>query len=144
MFRLIFLKSRLKLLCLNNFEFFLSPGMKREVEYQFVFAPLKQTFFGTKRHLPIPQPFDEYWKVKGFKLECTYGKDFFTAEFFVPYSAMHKKTPQVYDTWHCNVVRNKLSMPREYSGASMPWAIITILIYMVSLNLRVKVNKNHF
>ena len=103
----------------DNFEFFLSPGMKLEVEYQFVFDALKQTFFGTKRHLPIPQPFDSYWKVKGFKLECTHGKDFFTAEFFVPYSALNEKTPNVYDTWHCNVVRNKFSVPREYSGTSM-------------------------
>ena len=103
----------------DNFEFFLSPGMKREVEYQFVFDGLKQTFFGTQRHRPIPQPFDSYWKVKGFKLECTHGKDFFTAEFFVPYSAMHVKAPAVYDTWHCNVVQNKVSRPKEYSGTSM-------------------------
>ena len=105
----------------DNFEIFFSPGMGKEVEFQFVFDPLKQMFLGTKRHLPIPQPFDSFWKAPGFKLESQYGKDYWTAEFYIPFSVFktENSVPKVYDTWHCNIVRNKTGKDREYSGTAM-------------------------
>ena len=103
----------------DNFELFLSPGLKKEVKFQFAFDALNQTFTGTQRLLPILQPFDRYWKAPGFKVACKYGKDFYTAEFFIPFKALGVKTPRAYSTWLCNAVRNKNSMPREYSGSSM-------------------------
>ena len=105
----------------DNFEIFFSPGLGKEVEFQFVFDPLKQMFLGTKRHLPIPQPFDSFWKAPGFKLESRYGKDYWTAEFYIPFSVFktENSVPAVYDTWHCNIVRNKAGSNREYSGTAM-------------------------
>ena len=105
----------------DNYEILLSPGQGKEVFFQFVFDPLKQTFFGTQRLLPIPQPFDRYWKVSGFQLASKYSNDHWTAEFFIPFSVFKTKNsvPQVYDTWHCNVVRNKMGAEREYSGTAM-------------------------
>ena len=105
----------------DNYEIFLSPGQGKEVFYQFVFDPLKQTFFGTQRLLPIPQPFDSYWKVPGFKVASKFNGTGWTAEFYIPFSAMQVKNgkPNVYDTWHCNVVRNKMGNNREYSGTAM-------------------------
>ena len=105
----------------DNFEVFFSPGLGKEVEFQFVFDPLKQMFLGTHRLLPIPQPFDSFWKAPGFKLESKYGKDYWTAEFYIPFSVFktENSVPKVYDTWHCNVVRNKAGKEREYSGTAM-------------------------
>ena len=78
-------------------------------------------FLGTKRHLPIPQPFDSFWKAPGFKLESRYGKDSWTAEFYIPFTVFktENSVPKVYDTWHCNIVRNKAGKNREYSGTAM-------------------------
>ena len=106
----------------DNYEIILSPGQGKEVFYQFVFDPLKQKFFGMQRLLPIPQPFDHHWKVSGFKMESRYGKDFWTAEFYIPFSVFKFKPaeqPKVYDTWHCNIVRNKMGDNKEYSGTAM-------------------------
>ena len=106
----------------DNYEIFLSPGQGKEVFYQFVFDPLKQTFFGTQRLLPIPQPFDSYWKVPEFKLASKYDGTGWIAEFYIPFSVFKLKEdqmPKVYDTWHCNVVRNKMGANREYSGTAM-------------------------
>ena len=105
----------------DNIEIFLSPGQGKEEFFQFVFDPLKQTFFGTQRLLPIPQPFDQYWKVPGFKVESNYGPTGWTAEFFIPFASMKIKNgaPNVYDIWHCNIVRNKMGNDREYRGTAM-------------------------
>ena len=89
------------------------------MEYQFAFDPLKNCFFGTQRHLPIPQPFDSNWKVKGFQLESRYDSKGWTAEFYIPFSVFEGGAPQVYDSWFCNVVRNKMGGEKEYSGTSM-------------------------
>ena len=37
----------------DNFEFFLSPGLKKEVKFQFAFDALNRKFLGTQRLLPI-------------------------------------------------------------------------------------------
>lgn len=104
----------------DNYEIILSPGMKKEVEYQFVFDPLKNLFFGTRRFLPIPQPFDSHWKAPGFKLESRLTSDGWTAEFFIPFNVMDgRKTPSPYETWLCNIVRNKAGKEKEYMGTAM-------------------------
>ena len=103
----------------DSYEILFSPGLKKEVEYQFAFDPLKNCFFGTQRHLPIPQPFDSNWKVKGFQLESRYDSKGWTAEFYIPFSVFEGGAPQVYDSWFCNVVRNKMGGEKEYSGTSM-------------------------
>ncbi len=103
----------------DNFEFFLSPGLKKEVKFQFAFDALNRKFHGTQRLLPILQPFDRFWKAPGFKLQCNTGKDFFTAEFFIPYKTLHVPAPRAYDVWLCNVIRNKISMPKEFSGSAI-------------------------
>ncbi|OQA85395.1 MAG: hypothetical protein BWY31_01917 [Lentisphaerae bacterium ADurb.Bin242] len=103
----------------DNYEVLLSPGMKREVKYQFVFDALGNQFLGTQRLLPIPQPFDSYWKAPGFKHVSTSDSQKWTVEFFIPFSVFQDvKVPSPYETWFCNVVRNKAD-PREYSGTSM-------------------------
>lgn len=103
----------------DNYEVILSPGMKREEEFQFVFDALGNQFLGTQRLLPIPQPFDSYWKAPGFRHVSTFDGKKWTAEFFIPFSVFKDvKVPAPYETWFCNVVRNKAD-PREYSGTSM-------------------------
>ena len=102
-----------------NYELFFSPGMKRENEYQFAFDALKNLFLGTQRHLPIPQPFDSYWKAPGFKFESVYDSQKWTVELFIPFSVFNADVPNPYDIWFCNVVCNKNSEPKEYSGTSM-------------------------
>ena len=104
----------------DTWEMIFSPGMKRETEYQFVFDPLKNQFLGTQRHLPIPQPFDSNWKAPGFTVESKFDSKKWTAEFFIPFSVFpDTKVPRPYDTWHCNIVRNKMGENREYSGSAM-------------------------
>lgn len=104
----------------DNYEIFFSPGMKREEEFQFVFDALKNQFLGTKRHLPIPQPFNNHWKAPGFKLESRFDSGKWTAEFFIPFSVFTGiKAPRPYETWHCNIVRNKMGTEPESSGTSM-------------------------
>ena len=103
----------------DNFEFFLSPGLKKEVKFQFAFDALNRKFLGTQRLLPILQPFDRFWKAPGLKLQCNAGKDFFTAEFFIPYKTLQVPAPKAYDVWLCNVIRNKISMPKEFSGSAI-------------------------
>jgi hypothetical protein len=93
--------------------------MKRENEYQFAFDALKNLFLGTQRHLPIPQPFDSYWKAPGFKFESVYDSQKWTVELFIPFSVFNADVPNPYDIWFCNVVCNKNSEPKEYSGTSM-------------------------
>ncbi len=103
----------------DNYEVILSPGMKREEEFQFVFDAVGSQFLGTQRLLPIPQPFDSYWKAPGFRHVSTFDGKKWTVEFFIPFSVFKDvKVPAPYETWLCNVVRNKAE-PREYSGTSM-------------------------
>ena len=104
----------------DTWEMIFSPGMKRETEYQFVFDPLKNLFLGTKRHLPIPQPFDGNWKAPGFTVESKFDAKKWTAEFFIPFSVFpDTQGPRPYDIWLCNIVRNKMGDNREYSGSAM-------------------------
>ena len=103
----------------DNYEIFLSPELKREVYYHFVFDALGNQFLGTKRLLPIPQPFDSFWKAPGFQHISNRAGDKWSAEFFIPFTVFSLAPPKPYETWFCNIVRNKLSAPREYSGSSM-------------------------
>ena len=103
----------------DNFELIFSPGMKQETVYQIAFDPLNQKFFGSQRFLPILQPFDKYWKAPGVKIESVYTDTQWTAEFYIPFTVFDIAAPRAYQSWLCNVVRNKTGAQGEYSGTSM-------------------------
>ena len=103
----------------DNFELLLSPGLKQETVFQIVFDPLKQKFFGTQRYLPILQPFDKNWKAPGVKIEMTQSGNEWTTEFYIPFQVLDVPVPGVYESWLCNIVRNKTGDRNEYSGTSM-------------------------
>lgn len=103
----------------DNFELIFSPGMKQETVYQIAFDPLNQKFFGSQRFLPILQPFDKYWKAPGVKIESVYTDTQWTAEFYIPFTVFDIAAPRAYQSWLCNIVRNKTGAQGEYSGTSM-------------------------
>jgi hypothetical protein len=105
----------------DNYEVIFSPGLKREVKYQFAFDALGNQFLTQQRFLPILQPLDRHWKAPGFKHVSKLSKDGkWTAEFYIPFSVFSGlKAPRAYATWHCNIVRNKKGADREYSGTAM-------------------------
>ena len=105
----------------DNYEVIFSPGLKREVKYQFAFDPLGNQFLTMQRFLPILQPLDRHWKAPGFRHVSTRSKDGkWTVEFYIPFTVFGEiKTPRAYETWHCNIVRNKKGANNEYSGSSM-------------------------
>ena len=105
----------------DNYEVIFSPGLKREVKYQFAFDALGNQFLTQQRFLPILQPLDRHWKAPGFKHVSKLSKDGkWTAEFYIPFSVFSGlKAPRAYATWHCNIVRNKKGTDREYSGTAM-------------------------
>jgi hypothetical protein len=112
--------SKNKSLFLNdNFEVIFSPELKQETVYQIAFDPLNQKFFGTQRFLPILQPFDKHWKAPGVKIEMVQNGREWTTECYIPFTVFDAPAPSVYQTWLCNIVRNKTGAENEYSGTSM-------------------------
>lgn len=105
----------------DNYELIFSPGLKREVKYQFAIDSTGNQFLTQQRFLPILQPLDRHWKAPGFKHISKIGKDGkWTVEFFIPFSVFEgMKAPRSYSVWHCNIVRNKKGAQSEYSGSSM-------------------------
>ncbi len=102
-----------------NFELLLSPGLKQEEYYQIVFDGTGQTCCIYKKLLPIPQPSDKSWMPTGFKMKNSVDDNGWSTEFFLPFSAIKKKTPAPYDCWYANVVHNRKLPKAEYMGSSM-------------------------
>lgn len=107
----------------GNFELFFSPGVRRQTLYQIAFDALGQRYSSFQRLLPIPQPVDLEWTPDGFKLENRALSSSWTAEFFLPFAALGAEPPPPYSYWYFNVVCNKRSEPREYSGSSLTLGI---------------------
>ena len=103
----------------DSIEMFLAPGLKKEVKYQIAFDTVGQRFSAMERLLPIPQPTDLSWKAEGFVFKNQVSREGWTAEFHIPFHLFESKAPAVYDSWNFNLVRNKLSAPKECSGSSL-------------------------
>lgn len=102
----------------NGFELLFSPGMNKEVKYQLAFDITGQKYSSMQRLLPIPQPVDLQWKAPGFQFYNFRKDGKWYAKFRVPFSVFGKKV-QVYDSWNFNLVRNKVTAPREIVGSSL-------------------------
>lgn len=102
----------------DSVEVFFSPGMGKEVMYQFSFDVLGRTYVGKQRRLPIVQPLDVTFKGEGFTHEARVGKENWEAEFFVPWSVFEAKPPKAYENWNANVVVNRHSEPEESASTS--------------------------
>ena len=110
----------------DNYEMFLSPGLGKQVKYHLGFDALGRFYAGKQRLLPISQPPDLSWKADGRRLAVRRSKAGWTAELFVPFSALEGGAPRAYDSWNFNLVRNfkgreqKVdSRPAETSGSSL-------------------------
>ena len=110
----------------DNYELFLSPGLGKQVKYHLGFDALGRFYAGKQRLLPISQPPDLSWKADGRRLAVRQSKAGWTAELFVPFSALEGGAPRAYDSWNFNLVRNfkgreqKVdSRPAETSGSSL-------------------------
>ena len=102
----------------DSVEVFFSPGMGKEVMYQFSFDVLGRTYVGKQRRLPIIQPLDVTYRGEGFTHEARVGKEDWEAEFFVPWSVFEAKPPKAYENWNANIVVNRYSEPKEGASTS--------------------------
>lgn len=102
----------------DHFEFFISPGAKQENYYHMTFDPNGHHAEKQRRFAPIPQPYGN-WHANGYVYKTVTGKKEWTAEFFLPYSAMGEKAPAPYDSWLANICHTKKSGKEEYSSSSM-------------------------
>ena len=102
----------------DHFELFISPGTKQENYFHMTFDPNGHHTEKQRRFQPIPQPYGN-WLANGYVYKTITGKKEWTAEFFVPYSAMGVKAPAAYDSWLANVCHTKKSGKEEYCSSSM-------------------------
>ncbi len=103
----------------DSLEILLSPSLKGANLYHYALDPVGNLHFGTKEYVPVEKPYNSHWKSPGFKSAVKKDADSWRVEFFIPYEDLKVKTPAAYDSWLLNLVRNKKSIPKEYSGTSM-------------------------
>lgn len=102
----------------DGLELFFTPGLKKEVIYQFAYDCFDSFFARKQRLLPIPQPSDESYKGEAFTSSSKIAKDGWTSEFFIPWTLFDAGAPRAYDQWNANFVRNKLRSPAEVASSS--------------------------
>ena len=91
----------------DGLELLFTPGLGKEVLYQFVFDTLDRTYAYKQRFLPIPQPRDTSYTGEGFVHRAQVGADGWTAEFFIPWSAFDAPRPKAGESWHANLVHSR-------------------------------------
>ncbi len=91
----------------DTLEFFISRGLGKEVLHQLAFDADGAEYSSQHRLLPIPQPIDRQWTARGrvYKASMTAGG--WTAELFIPFSAIEGGPPKVYDNWNFNFVHTR-------------------------------------
>ena len=102
----------------DNIELFLSPGTKQMQYFHLVFDARDLRLENQCTLAPIAQPYGP-WKPHGYVLKRGIGKNSWTAEFFLPFSAMNLTAPKAYDSWLMNLVHTKKTLPGEYSSSAL-------------------------
>ncbi|MBR2427179.1 MAG: DUF4838 domain-containing protein [Lentisphaeria bacterium] len=102
----------------DNIELFLSPGTKQQKYFHLVFDARNLQIEKQCTLAPIPQPYGA-WQPNGYVLKRVIGKNSWTVEFFLPFSAMNLSAPKAYESWLMNLVHTKKTMPGEYSSSAM-------------------------
>lgn len=103
----------------DSIEFFLMPGLKQEVVYQLVWDAVGHLYSRRQRLLPIPQPSDNTWKAEGHRFVPQVRADGWTAEFFVPFSALSGGKPQEGESWYANLVFTNRKDVRVVRGSCL-------------------------
>ena len=88
----------------DTLEFFVSQGLGKEMFHQLAFDADGTEYTGRQRLLPIPQPLDVQWDAPGHVYRVKTTATGWTAELFVPFSALEDGAPKVYDSWNFNFV----------------------------------------
>ena len=82
-------------------EYFLSPGLRKKVFYQFAFNPNGDLYQGTK---DLVDGTGGLFECAGLQLSSRYDEKGWQAEVFIPFSGMHVPAPRAYDVWFGNAV----------------------------------------
>ncbi|MBO4344427.1 MAG: DUF4838 domain-containing protein [Victivallales bacterium] len=101
-----------------GYELFLMPK-PHEQKYQLAFDANGKTYFGVQRVLPLPGPTDANGKIDGLRIKAEIHDDGWDCELFLPFTAFEEGAPKPNDVWRFNLVRNKLTEPREVIATSL-------------------------
>ena len=102
----------------DTLEFFISQGLGKEMFHQLAFDADGTEYTGRQRLLPIPQPLDVQWNAPGHIYRAKTTESGWTAELFVPFSALEDGAPKVYDSWNFNFVHTARSRMPEVTASS--------------------------
>ena len=102
----------------DTVEMFIAPGIKKEKYFHLVFDAYMKHIERKCVLNPIPMPYGK-WQAPGYEFKTVIRDNNWTAEFFIPFSAMDVPVPTPYDSWLANMVTNKMTMPAEYAGTSL-------------------------
>ena len=106
----------------DNIEFFLSPGVNKEIYYQFAVSSGNNIHQARKVDKPVPTPLDFHWRCMGLKRAVTIAGEEWHLELFIPFEGLFEcKAPQPYTVWDANLVSNKCISKgkKEYSSFSL-------------------------
>ena len=101
-----------------GYELFLMPK-PHEQKYQLAFDANGKTYFGVQRLLPVPGPTDSNRKIADLQIKAEVGVDNWSCELFLPFTAFEEGAPKAGDVWRFNLVRNKLTEPKEVIATSL-------------------------
>ena len=101
-----------------GYELFLMPT-PHEQKYQLAFDANGETYFGVQRLLPLPGPTDTNKKIADLQIKAEISEEGWSCELFLPFSAFEEKEPKAGDIWRFNLVRNKLTEPKEVIATSL-------------------------
>ncbi len=102
----------------DNIELFISPGTKMERYFHLIFDARNLQTEKQCTLAPIPQPYGT-WTPNGYVLKRVIGKNSWSAEFFIPFTAMNVAKPAAYDSWLMNLVHMKKTLPSEWTSSAM-------------------------
>lgn len=104
----------------DSWEIHLSPGMKHEQMFQYVFDAIGQKFNAHKRIKPISTPFNIDYKSPGYAFRIWKGDGKkWSAEFKISFADLRISAPKPYECWHWNGVWNKLTPPGDFKSTSL-------------------------
>ncbi len=101
-----------------GYELFLMPK-PHEQKYQLAFDANGKTYFGVQRLLPLPGPTDSNRKIQDLIIKTEILDDGWNCELFLPFTAFEEGAPKAGDIWRFNLVRNKLTEPKEVIATSL-------------------------
>ena len=101
-----------------GYEIFFMPT-PHEQKYQLALDANCKIYFGVQRVLPLPGPTNSGEQLKGLELKTEVLKDGWKCELFIPFTAFEEGAPKAGDIWNFNMVRNKLTEPREVIATSL-------------------------